>query len=168
VTVGVECVLLVPLGGVVCPVDFFQRVWIRAVPEMHSDDRVLSSGILSSTRDWAVCVVGCAIEGSIPTGLQPYIGMIHSFEIEVVDRAIAPGVCSVVADSFANGVVFVDVEYVPLRYVRRNRYSFVEKGGTLDVLSMAYATADIGVEFRASVAMIVVGSPPTHDPSSFS
>lgn len=66
------------------------------------------------SRDWGMVVGGVAVETTIPTGLEADVRVIHSLQIEGIDRSFPPNVGEVVVDDLGNSIVDVDVEYVPL------------------------------------------------------
>lgn len=64
--------------------------------------------------EWGMIIGGVAVETTVPASLEADIGVIHCLQIEVVDRSLSPDVGVVIVDDLAEGIVDVDVEYMPL------------------------------------------------------
>ena len=59
-------------------------------------------------------VGGVAVETTVPASLEANVGVIHGLQIKSVDRSFPPDVSGVIVDDFGDGVIDVDVEYMPL------------------------------------------------------
>ena len=136
---------------------------------MHPNHLIFRSRVRSCLWNWAVGVVGFAIERSIPACLKSYVRLVHRDQIELSNGSFSPLIGSVIVDLLSNFVALIDIKDVPL--VEISHSNMCTRSGshsTVALLSIAYATADMGVAFRASVATMFELSPPCHDPSFMS
>ena len=59
-------------------------------------------------------VSGHAVEATVPAGLEADVRVIHGLQVEVVNRPLPPDVGGVIVDDLGDGIVDVDVVYMPL------------------------------------------------------
>ena len=113
--VPVEDLLLGPFVGAVGPAYGVERGRVLPVPQMDADGLVGAVGRRRRlSRDRGVAVGRVAVEAAVPAGLEADVGVVHGLQVEIVDRSGRPDVGSVAVDDLGDGVVDVDVEYVPL------------------------------------------------------
>ena len=150
----IEDLLFRPIRGSIGPLHFVEGCVVVTVPEMYADALICT--VTGSVRflpgHRAVVIRGVSVKASIPAGLQAHMRTVHCLEVQTTDWTIGPQVSGVLIDSFANDIVDIDVEYVPLHRGQscppRNR----DWQLTVAMSSCEYATAAIGVPFFASTA----------------
>ena len=64
--------------------------------------------------NWGVFVSGVAVEAAVPASLKPDVRIIHGLQVQTVDRSWPPDIGAIIVDNLGDGVVGVDVEYMPL------------------------------------------------------
>ncbi len=64
--------------------------------------------------DWGMFVGSVAVEATVPASLEADVRVIHGLQIEIVDRSGLPDIGGITVDGLGDGVVDVDVEYMPL------------------------------------------------------
>lgn len=115
--VPAEDLLLGPCVVAVGPAHGVESGGVAGVPEMYADGLV---GAVPCTRglarNWGMIVGGVAVETTVPASLEADVGIIHGLQIEVVDRSRPPDVGGVIVDDLGDGIVDVDIEYMPLFY----------------------------------------------------
>lgn len=113
--VSVEGLLLCPGVVAVGPAHGVESGGIAGVPEMDADGLI---GAISSTRrlsrDWGMAVSRVAVETTVPASLEANVWVIHGLQVEVVNRSVSPDVGGVIVNELGDGIVDVDVEYMPL------------------------------------------------------
>ena len=65
-------------------------------------------------RNRRMVVGGVAVEATVPAGLEANVRVIHGLQVEVLDRPLPPDVGGVIVDDLGDGIVDVDVKYMPL------------------------------------------------------
>lgn len=58
-------------------------------------------------------ISGVTVETAVPTSLEADVRVIHGLQVEVVYRSISPDVGGVIVNDLGDGIIDVDVEYVP-------------------------------------------------------
>lgn len=113
--VPVEGLLLCPEIVAIGPTHGVEGGGVAGVPEMDADGLI---GAVPCTRglpgNGGMVVVGIAVETAVPAGLEADVGIIHGLQVEGVNRSAPPDVGGIVVDDFGDGVVDVDIEYMPL------------------------------------------------------
>ena len=94
-----------------CP----ERCGVLSIPQVDSDGliRVRTAYILLS-RHGAVIVRDVRVKATIPASLEPDVGIVHGFQMEVIDRAWPPSVGDIAIGHLRDIITLVDVEDVPL------------------------------------------------------
>ena len=59
-------------------------------------------------------VGGVTVEATVPASLEADVRVIHGLQVQSVDGSRAPDIGGVAVDSLRDGIVGVDVEYMPL------------------------------------------------------
>lgn len=124
--VPVERLLLGPGIVAVGPAHGVERGGVAGVPEVDADGLIgtvpgTAGGLPGNGR---VVIGGVAVETAVPAGLEADVGVVHGLQVEGVDRSLPPDVGGVVVDHFGDGVVDVDVEYMPLISVLVGEFDF--------------------------------------------
>ena len=113
--VSVEALLLGPRLVAVGPAHRVETGGVAGVPEMDADGLIgaicCGRGL---PRDGGMVVGGLAIETPVPARLEADVGIVHGLQIETVDRSLPPDIGGVIVDDLGDGIVDIDVEYVPL------------------------------------------------------
>ena len=113
--VSAEGLLLCPGVVAVGPAHGVESGGIGGVPEMDADGLI---GAISCTRrlsrNWGMVVSGVAVETTVPASLEANVWVIHGLQVEFVNGSRSPDVGGVIVDDLGDGIVDVDVEYMPL------------------------------------------------------
>ena len=113
--VPVEGLLRCPGVIAVGPAHGIKGCGVGGVPQMDADGLIgaVPSGCGLSGHGGMV-VSGVAVEATVPTTLEADVGIIHGLQIQVVKRSFPPDVGGVVVYELDDGIVDVEVEYMPL------------------------------------------------------
>ena len=113
--VPVEYLLLCPEVVAIGPAHGVESGGVFGVPEMDADGLI---GAIHRSRclprDGGMVVGGIAVEAAVPASLKAHVWIIHRLQVEVVNRSRSPDIGGVIIDGFHDGIVDVDVEYMPL------------------------------------------------------
>lgn len=113
--VSVEGLLVCPRIVAVGPAHRIKSSGVAGVPEMDADGLIgavpCGRGL---SRNWGMVVSGVAVETTVPASLEADVGIIHGLQIELVNRSFPPDVSAIIVDDLGDGIVDVDVEYMPL------------------------------------------------------
>ena len=113
--VSVEGLLLCPSLVAVGPAHGLESGGVAGVPEMDSDGLIGAiSGTLGLPRNGRMLVGGVTVETAVPAGLEADVRVIHRLQVEVVNGSLPPDVGVVVVDDLGDGIMDVDVVYMPL------------------------------------------------------
>ena len=121
--VPVEVLLRRPGVVAVGPAHGVEGCGVGGVPEMDADGLIgaVASGC-GLSGDGGMVVSGVAVEATVPTTLEADVGIIHGLQIQVVQRSFPPDVGGVVVDELNDGIVDVEVEYMPLFQRQSKQY----------------------------------------------
>ena len=63
---------------------------------------------------WGMIICGVAVEATVPASLEADIRVIHGLQVKITDWPSPPNIGGVIVDGLGDGIVDVDVEYMPL------------------------------------------------------
>ena len=110
-----EGLLLCPCVVAVGPTHGVESGGVAGVPEMDADGLIGAIPCRRGLpRNWRMVVVGVAVKTTVPASLEANVGVCHGLQVEVVNRSLSPNVGGVIVDDLGDGIVDVDVKYMPL------------------------------------------------------
>lgn len=113
--VPIKGLLLRPQIVAVSPTYRVEGGGVAGVPEVDADGlvRAVPCG-RDLPRDWGMVVGGIAVETTVPASFEADVGVIHGLQVQLINWSRPPDVGTVVVDDLGDGIVGINIEYVPL------------------------------------------------------